>query len=105
MNDAAIGKASPKVGTTNWKRVRAKTDAAVHHALVADPDVTPTDESFWADAKLAMPVRKEPITLRLDADLLAWLRQERGYQTRINAVLRTYMAAKMNQQPTGDAGK
>ena len=44
-----------------------------------------------------MPRRKEPITLRLDADLLAWLRQEKGYQTRINAVLRTYMASQLRK--------
>jgi len=97
MNDAGIGKASPKAGTTNWKRVRAKTDAAVHRALVEDPDVCPTNESFWDNAKVVMPARKEPITLRLDADLLAWLRRERGYQTRINAVLRTYMAAELRK--------
>lgn len=29
----------------------------------------------------------------LDADLLRWLRRERGYQTRINAILRAYMQA------------
>jgi BrnA antitoxin of type II toxin-antitoxin system len=33
-------------------------------------------------------------TERLDSDLLAWLRRENGYQTRINAVLRTYMEAQ-----------
>jgi uncharacterized protein (DUF4415 family) len=34
---------------------------------------------------------KERITVRLDADMLAWFRREgRGYQTRINAVLRSY---------------
>ncbi len=97
MNDADIGKVSPKAGPTNWKRVRAKTDAAVHRALAADPDVRPTDEAFWADATVVMPARKKPITLRLDADLLAWLRRERGYQTRINAVLRTYMAAELRK--------
>jgi hypothetical protein len=31
--------------------------------------------------------------MRLDADLLAWFRRERGYQTRINAILRAYMKA------------
>jgi BrnA antitoxin of type II toxin-antitoxin system len=33
------------------------------------------------------------VTMRLDADLLEWLRRERGYQTRINAILRAYMNA------------
>lgn len=35
---------------------------------------------------------KKPITLRLDADVLAWFqRQGRGYQTRINQALRKLM--------------
>jgi uncharacterized protein (DUF4415 family) len=38
--------------------------------------------------------------MRLDADLLAWFRQERGYQTRINAILRAYMKA----HDTGERG-
>jgi aryl-alcohol dehydrogenase-like predicted oxidoreductase len=33
------------------------------------------------------------VTIGLDADLLRWFRQQRGYQTRINAILRTYMNA------------
>ena len=74
--------------------MRGKPDAAEHRALIADPDIQPTNEAFWDDAKVVMPRRKESITLRLDADLLDWLRGERGYQTRINAVLRTYMQAQ-----------
>jgi uncharacterized protein (DUF4415 family) len=36
---------------------------------------------------------KKPVTLRLDADVLAWFkRQGRGYQTRINRALRKVMA-------------
>jgi len=40
-----------------------------------------------------MPTAKKTVTIRLDADLLEWLRSQKGYQTRINAVLRTYMEA------------
>ena len=40
-----------------------------------------------------MPSRKAVVTIRLDADLLEWFRQQRGYQTRINAILRSYMKA------------
>jgi len=97
MNDEATGKVSPTTGQTDWKRVRAKPDVAVHPALIADPDIQPTNEAFWDDAKVVMPRRKESITLRLDADLLDWLRGERGYQTRINAVLRTYMQAQLRK--------
>jgi uncharacterized protein (DUF4415 family) len=41
-----------------------------------------------------MPVPKTIVTMRLDADLLHWFRQQRGYQTRINAILRAYMKAQ-----------
>jgi uncharacterized protein (DUF4415 family) len=36
---------------------------------------------------------KKPVTLRLDADVLAWFKKQgRGYQTRINRALRKVMA-------------
>jgi uncharacterized protein (DUF4415 family) len=42
--------------------------------------------------------RKEIITIRLDADLLAWFRSHvkngRGYQSEINQALRQYVAAQ-----------
>jgi len=41
-----------------------------------------------------LPVPKKPVTLRLDHDVLVWFRTlGRGYQTRINAVLRSYVQA------------
>jgi uncharacterized protein (DUF4415 family) len=39
------------------------------------------------------PVPEGPLTPRLDAKLLRWFRRGRGYQTRINAILRAYMQA------------
>ena len=69
------------------------TDEEVHTALIDDPDAQPTDETFWKDARVVMPRRKETVTMRLDAELLEWFRSERGYQTRINAILRAYMKA------------
>ena len=67
------------------------SDAEVHAAVESDPDAHPTDEDFWEDAKVILPRRKEVVTIRLDADLLEWLRRQPGYQTRINAILRSYM--------------
>ena len=69
------------------------TDEEVHVGIIDDPDAKPTDEAFWRDARVVMPRRKESVTIRLDADLLQWFLSERGYQTRINAILRTYMKA------------
>ncbi len=42
--------------------------------------------------------RKSQLTLRLDSDVLDWFKgQGRGYQTRINALLRAYMEAHRKQ--------
>lgn len=55
-------------------------------------DITPTLD--WGAAvvgKFYRPIKK-PLTIRLDADVLAWLKgQGKGYQTRINALLRSSM--------------
>ena len=82
---------SPK---TDWERVDAQTDEQVRAAIEADPDAQPTDAAFWKTAKVVLPRPKETITIRLDADVLEWLRKRgKGYQTRINAILRSYMHA------------
>ena len=93
MKERRTGKASAKSPGTNWKRLRSLGDEAIRSGLDADPDVRPTDANFWKRAKVVLPRTKQTVTIRLDADLLAWLRREKGYQTRINAVLRTYMEA------------
>ncbi len=93
MSGDTTGKTSKIKTATNWKRLRGMTDEEVHAAVVKDPEIGPTDEAFWKTARVVMPSRKETITMRIDADLLAWFRRERGYQTRINAILRAYMNA------------
>ena len=94
MKGKHTGKVSSKQGGTEWARVRSLEGKAIRSALEADPDVRPTDVNFWKTAKVVLPRTKQTVTLRLDADLLAWLRRQKGYQTRINAVLRTYMEAQ-----------
>jgi uncharacterized protein (DUF4415 family) len=96
MKDATTGKtskASKAKRGTDWERLHQMSAAEIHTGIEADPDAHPTDEDFWKDAKIVLPTRKEVVTMRLDADLLEWFRQQRGYQTRINAILRSYMKA------------
>ena len=94
-NDAPTGKTSKaKHGAgTDWSKLRHASDAEIRRAIASDPSARPTDEEFWKDATVVWPTRKTVVTMRLDADLLAWFRQQRGYQTRINAILRAYMKA------------
>jgi len=55
-----------------------------------DPDDA-MEEIDWATTELPLPRRKAHTTMRLDADVLDWFRaQGKGYQTRINAILRKY---------------
>jgi uncharacterized protein (DUF4415 family) len=61
----------------------------------ADPDAQPTTAADWKNAVVVIPDTKVPMTVRLDRDVLAWFRSfGKGYQTRINAVLRAYMRAQ-----------
>lgn len=57
-------------------------------------DIPPLTDDFWKNAvsnPFYRPVKKQ-ITLRLDADVIAWLRvQGKGYQTKANALLRIAM--------------
>ena len=97
MNEKRTGKALSKASAktlTDWKRLRSLSDREIRNAIDKDPEVRPTDASFWKKAKVVLPQPKQTITMRLDADLLKWLRRQKGYQTRINAVLRTYMDAQ-----------
>jgi uncharacterized protein (DUF4415 family) len=100
MSVARTGKRSRRKAAelhTDWKRLRSLADAQIHAAVTADPEANPTDEGFWATAKVVLPRPKRTITMRLDADLLDWFRANRGYQTRINTILRAYMNAQLHR--------
>jgi len=61
-------------------------------------------EEFWANAVRNPFYRplKQQLTVRLDADVVAWLRgQGKGYQTRMNGVLREAMLAEFKTRKTG----
>lgn len=80
---------------TDWARVDAMTEEELDAAARSDPDAQPTTEEDWAEAVLILPGPKQLVCLRIDRDILDWFRvQGRGYQTRMNAVLRRYMEAQ-----------
>ena len=58
-------------------------------------DIPPLDKSFFTKATETWPPAKQQLTIRLDADVLAWLKANgRGYQTRINRILRSAMESQ-----------
>lgn len=62
-------------------------------------DIPELSEKFWRNAVRNPFYRplKQQLTLRLDADVIAWLRRQgRGYQTRANALLREAMLGDLS---------
>lgn len=58
-------------------------------------DIPELDESFWQQAELVEPDLAEQITLRVKRSVLAYFKAPgRGYQTRINQVLESYVRAQ-----------
>ena len=80
---------------TDWARVDALTDADIARAIASDPDTFEIDPAWMKNAVVLRPARaKKPVTVRLDTDMVKWFKKQgRGYQTRINAVLRAYYEA------------
>lgn len=58
-------------------------------------DIPPLNDDFFAKANEAWPPAKQQLTIRLDTDVLTWLKGHgRGYQTRINRILRAAMESR-----------
>jgi uncharacterized protein (DUF4415 family) len=58
-------------------------------------DIPPLDNSFYRKVTEAWPPAKQQLTIRLDVDVLRWLKSHgRGYQTRINRILRAAMESQ-----------
>jgi uncharacterized protein (DUF4415 family) len=58
-------------------------------------DIPELSDEFFKQATVAWPPVKKQLTIRLDADVLDWLKAHgRGYQTRINRILRVAMESR-----------
>ena len=86
---------SSRRGKTDWERVRSLTDKQIEDDLRSNPDVAPIlDDQWFRTAKLIMPERKVPISMRIDREVLEWFKaQGARYQSRMNAVLKAYVNA------------
>jgi uncharacterized protein (DUF4415 family) len=82
-----------KPSETNWERVSEMTDEDIDTS-----DISPLDETFFANARLRMP-KKVSVTLDVDADVLEWFKaQGEDFQHRINAALKIYADAHKEQR-------
>ena len=71
---------------TNLKRLKEMNDEDINL-----DDIPELDDDFFKNAELQLP-SKQSVTIRMDSDVLLWFKnQGKGYQTRINQLLRRYM--------------
>lgn len=95
MSDKSIKKSSkspehPSRGRADLSRLRGVREAEIKRT--SPPELADLPEAFWRDAELVAPVPKQAISLRVDEDVLAWFRRQGPrYQSRMNAVLRSFM--------------
>ena len=85
--------------TEAQKAELAALDALSDEAIDTS-DIPPLTEAFWAEAVRGKYYRptKTATTVRIDSDVLAWLRRQGpGYQTRLNAILRREMLAALKK--------
>ena len=74
---------------TNWEKLNQTNDRSINYT-----DSPATTEDFWKDAELVIPAHKIHLSLRLDDDIVEFFKKKgHGYQTRINAVLKSYVRA------------
>ena len=78
-----------RTSQSDWARVDAMKDTDIDYSEIPE-----LDDEFWKNAQLVMPENKVKVTMRLDPDVLNWFKsQGRGYQTKINAILKSYIQA------------
>ncbi len=76
---------------SDWSQSNRMTRAETEAAIASDPDEIGLVVD-WKSATIDLPQPKGVLNMRVDRDVLDFFRaQGRGYQTRINAVLRSYV--------------
>jgi uncharacterized protein (DUF4415 family) len=81
----------PKPAKKDWDRLDKVQDEDIDYSDI--PEITDFSQFRpWEQRQMFKPV-KVAITCKLDADVVAWLKQDgKGYQTRLNTILRQAMA-------------
>jgi uncharacterized protein (DUF4415 family) len=96
------GRHLPKKGEI-MKRRYTKALTAAELAKMKDKDIDFSDipelkASFWKKARLVQPDRTHSVTLRVKKSVLdAYKAGGKGYQTRMNAVLESFAAARLQE--------
>jgi len=96
------GRLERRSSETDWARVDALTDEEIEASISDDPDEAGFRGIDWSKAEVAPSPRKQPISIRVDEDVLEFFKRlGPGYQRRMNAVLRTFMAESRKASSVG----
>ena len=78
---------------TDWARADAISQEEIERLATDEEGALP--EGWESTVVIGLPPGKDAVKLRIDRDVLAWFRGSgKGYQTRINSVLRAFMKAR-----------
>jgi len=80
----------PQLSEAEESRLASLSDDQIDYS-----DIEALDEAFWETAELVTPDLTQPITLRVKESVLQFFQRngKKGYQSRINAVLESYVKA------------
>ena len=80
---------------SDWNAAAAMTDVEIEAAIAGDADEAGMAID-WLQASVELPQPKATLNMRVDRDVLEFFRRQgKGYQTKINAVLRSYVDQMM----------
>ncbi|WP_244475661.1 BrnA antitoxin family protein [Methylobacterium sp. Leaf466] len=85
---------------TDWNRLRTLPEGEIERMAANDGDNPATlSEDEWSNAVVGAPLPKTPIHASFDSDVVAFFKRGgRGYQMRMNAVLRRYMELHLKNE-------
>lgn len=84
---------------SDWIKAAAMTEAEIEAAIASDPDEADMVVD-WSQVSTELPQPKAVLNMRVDYEVLDFFRnQGKGYQTKINAILRSYVEQMRHHQP------
>ena len=79
-------------GKTDWDKIKNMSEEAIDKSAKSDHENPRWTKKMLEHATLRMPQRKVPVHMYIDEDVIDWFKLKgRGYQTRINSVLKSYV--------------
>ena len=85
----------PQLSQAEEARLASLSDEEIDYS-----DIEELDDEFWEKAEIVSPDLTQPITLRVKQSVLQYFQAQgkKGYQSRMNAVLESYVKAQQNKR-------